>query len=124
MLRSVGAKYKLFAAEVVAYGEVHAAFGATTGKNLAAVGSRHSFTETVLVNSLAIRGLECSFHCRYVGFDIICGIRSAKLKIFSRLSKFFYLQHAKNSTEFMPWILCGLLSLDIVFAQTLGHSGC
>ncbi len=40
------------------------AFGATTSENLAAIGGGHTGTEAVLVNSLSVRRLECSFHCR------------------------------------------------------------
>lgn len=56
---------------MIAYGKVNATFGATTGEDLAAFGGRHSFAETVLVNSLAIRGLECSFHCLYSVFSFL-----------------------------------------------------
>lgn len=52
----------LLAAEMVRHGKALAAFCATTGQHLAAVGGCHSFTETVLVHSLAVGGLKCSFH--------------------------------------------------------------
>ena len=59
----VKAKNPLLSAEVVGHGEMETAFGATTRKHFAAIGSGHSFAETVLVNSFTVRGLECSFHC-------------------------------------------------------------
>lgn len=49
---------------MVAYSETHTTFCTTTCQYLAAVGSCHSFAEAMLVHSLAVRRLECSFHCR------------------------------------------------------------
>lgn len=78
-------------------GEVLAAFGAATGKHLAAVGCRHALAEAVLVNSLAVGRLECSFHrciSLFFGKDRPAGgvsawpaNRSAKLHISDQLCK-------------------------------------
>lgn len=54
----------LLAGDGVADGEALATFGATTGQNLAAVGSGHSFAEAVLVHALAVVGLISTFHFR------------------------------------------------------------
>ncbi|MDB5233980.1 MAG: hypothetical protein JWR44_973 [Hymenobacter sp.] len=48
----------------VGYGEALAAFGATTGQYVAAVGSFHAETEAVLVNALALRRLIGAFHIK------------------------------------------------------------
>jgi hypothetical protein len=39
-----------------------ATFCTTGGKHSAAIGGSHTFTKTVFVLSLAIRGLKCPFH--------------------------------------------------------------
>ena len=44
----------LLGCDRIADSEAGATFGATTGQNLAAVGGRHAFTETVLVYTLAV----------------------------------------------------------------------
>ena len=44
-------------------GELLTAFSTTRSQNATTVGSRHALTETMLVVSLAIVGLERSFHC-------------------------------------------------------------
>lgn len=55
---------KLFlAVYFVRNGELLTAFGTTRSQNATTVGSRHALTETMLVVSLAIVGLERSFHC-------------------------------------------------------------
>ncbi len=59
----------LLAAKMVAYSEVQTAFGAAACKNLTAISCCHSFAETMLVNSLSVRRLKCSFHCRILIFD-------------------------------------------------------
>lgn len=46
----------------VADSEAVTTLSATTGKNLAAVGSAHATAEAMLVGFLTVRGLECSFH--------------------------------------------------------------
>lgn len=54
-----------------------ATFGATASKDFAAVRSGHTFTETVLVYSLAVGGLECSLHCSIMFLLLlICIVRS------------------------------------------------
>ena len=55
---------RLLAGDGARNGEAHPALGATACKHLAAIGCRHTGTEAVLVNSLSVRRLECSFHCR------------------------------------------------------------
>lgn len=54
---------RLLLAQMVRNRQVKTTFCATTGKDFAAVGGRHASAETVLVDSLAVGGLECSFHC-------------------------------------------------------------
>lgn len=54
---------RLLAGDRARHGKACTTFGTTTGQNLAAFGGGHSFTEAVLVYSLAVRGLERSFHC-------------------------------------------------------------
>ena len=58
-LRTLG----IFERRFVRYGQLLAAFGTACGQHLPTVGGSHSLTETVLVDSLPARGLECSFHC-------------------------------------------------------------
>lgn len=53
----------LLGGDTVAHGKTETALGATARKHFAALGGRHSFTEAVLVNSLSVRGLKCTFHC-------------------------------------------------------------
>ena len=53
----------LFAGNRRRHGKTCAAFGATACENLAAFGGWHTLAETVLVHSLAVVGLKCSFHC-------------------------------------------------------------
>lgn len=48
---------------MVADSKRSATFCAATCKNLAAVFSSHSFAEAMFVDTAAIGGLECSFHC-------------------------------------------------------------
>ena len=48
---------------LVRYGQLLATLCATCSQYLAAIGSSHSLTETVLVDSLATRRLVSSFHC-------------------------------------------------------------
>ncbi len=55
-------KKRLFATEMVGNGEAQTTFGTTTCKHFATIGCRHSFAETMLVNSLSVRRLESSFH--------------------------------------------------------------
>lgn len=90
----------LFGSDGAGHGETCAAFGATTGQNFAAVGGGHAFTETVLVNTLAVRGLECSFHCRILFFCFYSTIRGAKLAIFFEVCKF--LRKGKISKRINP----------------------
>ena len=54
---------KLLVPIFVGDGEFLAAVAAAGGKDPAAVGGRHSLTETVFVHAFAVGGLECSFHC-------------------------------------------------------------
>ena len=53
----------------IANSEAVTTLSATTGQNLAAVGSAHTMTEAMLVGFLAVRGLECSFHCLSLFFS-------------------------------------------------------
>ena len=51
---------------LVRNGQFLATLGATGSEHAAAIGCQHTFTETVLVLSLAVVGLKCSFHCCYI----------------------------------------------------------
>lgn len=52
----------LLAVNFVRYGELLAALGATRSQYAATIGGGHTLAETMLVVSLAIVGLERSFH--------------------------------------------------------------
>ena len=54
----------LHAIVLVRNGEFLSALSATCGQYSATIGGSHSLTETVLVFSLSVRGLKCSFHLR------------------------------------------------------------
>ena len=54
----------LHAIVLVRNGEFLSALGATCSQYSATIGGSHSLTETVLVFSLSVRGLKCSFHLR------------------------------------------------------------
>ena len=73
---------RLLAGDRTAHCEASAAFGATTCKDLASVSGRHSLTETMLVNSLSVRRLKCSFHCRILIFVLIIHNSECKFKQF------------------------------------------
>ena len=56
--------YGLFlAVYFVRNGEFLATFSATSGEYATTVSGQHALTETMLVVSLSVVGLECSFHC-------------------------------------------------------------
>ena len=74
---------RILSVEVVRYGQSLSAFGTTGSQYATTVGGSHSGTEAVFVFLLSVRGLKCSFHCRY----ILCylfreKIRSAKIETF------------------------------------------
>ena len=54
---------RLLTVTLVRYGQLLATLGAAGSEHAAAISGEHTFTESVLVLSLAIVGLECSFHC-------------------------------------------------------------
>lgn len=54
----------LHAVVFVRNSEFLSALGATCSQYSTTVGGSHSLTETVLVFSLSVRGLKCSFHLR------------------------------------------------------------
>ena len=49
-------------------GQLFATFCTTSCQYATAIGSKHTLTETMLVVSLTIVGLECSFHFCYAVF--------------------------------------------------------
>ena len=61
----------LHAIVFVRNGEFLSALSATCSQYSATIGGSHSLTETVLVFSLSVRGLERSFHCIYLFYVII-----------------------------------------------------
>ena len=68
---------------LVGNGQLLAALGTTGSQYTTAIGSGHSLTETVLVSSLSVRGLECSFHCSYL-FYVIIPVSGCKSRDFPR----------------------------------------
>ena len=53
----------VFKRRFVRYGQLLTTLRTARSQNLASVGRSHSLTESVLVDSLLARRLECSFHC-------------------------------------------------------------
>ena len=79
----------LLAVYFIRYGELLTAFGTTRSQNATAVCSGHTLTETMLVVSLAIVGLERSFHFlyRYYCCSVQCSrIRHSDSKISKKIS--------------------------------------
>lgn len=74
---------------LVRYGQFFATFCATCCQNLAAVGGSHSCAESVLVDSLAARWLECSLHCHNYLVFIVSAIFTVH-------------------TTPVDWVLCGV----------------
>ncbi len=72
----------LLAGDAAAYSKTQTPLGTTAGNHFAAIGGRHSFTEAMLIYSLSVRRLKCSFHCRMLIFVCIFTIRSANLLFF------------------------------------------
>ena len=72
--------------------EAVATFSAATCQNLAAIGSLHSVTKTMLVSFLSVRRLECSFHYRRV-YLFLFGwrFRTAKLLTFFQFTNLLHL---------------------------------
>lgn len=64
---------------LVGHGQLLSALRTTRGQHSATVGRRHSFTETVLVLSLSVRGLIRSFHC-FMFFLCYCSSRGFGLQ--------------------------------------------
>lgn len=58
----MGGKRLLLAVNLVANGQLLATLGATGSQYAAAISRLHALTETMLVVSLPVVGLECSFH--------------------------------------------------------------
>ena len=68
-------------------------FCTTSSQYAAAILSSHSLTETVLVFSLSVRGLECSFHrliyYMFLFKKVLYAIQRAKLLFFFRMAKIY-----------------------------------
>jgi len=56
---------------LIGNGQFLATFGAARCQNSATVGGLHTVTETVLVVSLAVVGLECTFHCMFCFYYLL-----------------------------------------------------
>ena len=55
------------AVNLVGHGQLLATLGTTSSEHAATIGGLHALTETMLIITLAVVGLECSFHsCTYV----------------------------------------------------------
>lgn len=69
-------------------GQLFATLCTTRSQHLTAVGSSHSLTETVLVDSLPARRLVSSFHCHsYLVLLFLRALRIAKVAHFSIFTK-------------------------------------
>lgn len=77
----------LHAVVLVRYGQFLATFGAAGSQYTTAIGCSHSLTETVLVSSLSVGGLECSFHCCIFFMLLFSAIRAAKVGSFHEITK-------------------------------------
>ena len=62
--------------------ELLTAFGTTRSQNATTVGSRHALTETMLIVSLAIVGLERSFHVVYIDIIMLLWRRCSRTLLF------------------------------------------
>jgi hypothetical protein len=51
---------------LIRYGQLLTAFGTTGSQHAATILGSHSLTESVLVHSPAVVGLECSFHLYFL----------------------------------------------------------
>lgn len=78
----------LLAVDFVGYRQFLAAFCPAGGQYAATIGGLHAFTETMLVVSLSVVRLECSFHCCYA--VLFCCYRTLGCKN----SKFFRMSQA------------------------------
>ena len=78
---------RFHAVVLVGDGQLFAAFGAAGCQYAATVSGGHSFTETVLVSSLSVRGLECSFHRCIFFMLLFFQFRAAKVGSFCEITK-------------------------------------
>lgn len=77
----------LHAVVLVRNGELLSSLGAACCQHSAAIGCSHSFTESVLVLSLSVRGLECSFHL-FIFFTLLFAEnQGAKIDTFCKTTK-------------------------------------
>ena len=58
----------VLAMNFVRHGQLLATFGATSSQYATTISSLHTLTETMLVVSFSVVGLECSFHFCYAVF--------------------------------------------------------
>ena len=65
----------------VGYGQLLATLSATGSQNAATVSRLHALTETMLVVSLSVVRLECSFHFRYAVFCFLIYISFVARKV-------------------------------------------
>ena len=99
--------------ELVRNGQLLTTLCATCSQYSATISGSHSLTETVLVLSLSVRGLKCSFHLIFLLYVIIpLQFRAAKIDIFFESAKqtdffssyfclfcrFLVLLHPQNNT--------------------------
>lgn len=66
-----GADLLVLAMNFVRYGQLLATFGATSSQYATTISSLHALTETMLVVSFSVVGLECSFHFCYAVFFVL-----------------------------------------------------
>lgn len=77
----------LHAVVLVRNSELLSSLGAACSQHSASIGCSHSFTESVLVLSLSVRGLECSFHL-FIFFTLLFAEnQGAKIGTFCKTTK-------------------------------------
>lgn len=75
----------VLAMNFVRHGQFFATFCATCCQYATTVSRLHALTETMLVVSLSVVGLECSFHCSYAVFFVLICISVSRGKVSSLL---------------------------------------
>ena len=81
-------------------GELLASVAAAGSQHATAVGGTHALAEAMLVDALAVRRLECSFH--YLNFYILFDNRTAKVVFFNLNDKFFLKIFQRQPTVHPP----------------------
>ena len=96
---------------LVWYGQLLATLSATCSQYLTAIGSSHSLTETVLVDSLATRWLVSSFHCHSCICFLLFLFRLTLLLRGAKVQRFFVI--ANNSAK----IFCFFATITLFYSS-------